>query len=128
MTEPSRTSLQCRFSIRYLPGKRNCAADFLSRYLDLKAPPDGVDEEHDEDMTRAMAAATVAALDLSEHLTLDEEMVLQASLEDPSYQLLVAKVLASDWHPHGSQEITCLRPYYDVRHGLGVSGDLVTYA
>ena len=120
-------TLQYRFTVRYLPGKRNCAADFLSRYPALKAPPDGQDEEQMEELAGAMAAATVAALSFTECLTLDEEVVLQASQEDPVYQLLVAKVLTGDWHPHRAQELECLRPFYSVRNRLSVSRGLVTY-
>ena len=32
-------TLQFKFTIRYLPGKKNCAADFLSRYPSMKATP-----------------------------------------------------------------------------------------
>lgn len=87
----------------------------------MKTEPDVVDEEQDEELSVAMAVATVAALDLSECLTLDEDIVLQASQDDPVYQLLVAKVLAGDWHPQRSLELSCLRPYYNVRDRLGVS-------
>ena len=120
-------TLQYRFTIRYLPGKRNCAADFLSRYPALKAPPDGQDEEQVEELTGALAAATVAALEFSERLALDEEAVLKESQQDPTYQLLVAKVLAGDWNSNKGQEIACLRPFYNVRDRLAVSRGLVTY-
>ena len=62
-----------------------------------------------------MPAATVAALNFDNCLTLDKDRVLQASQQDPVYQLFVAKVLAGDWHPHRAQEIECLWPYYSVR-------------
>ena len=78
-------TLQYRFTARYVPGKRNCAADFLSRYPALKAPPDGHDEEQMEELAGAMAAATVAALVFDERLTLDEEVVLRASQKDPAF-------------------------------------------
>ena len=120
-------TLQHRFTVRYLPGKRNCAADLLSRFPAMKIPPDTTDEEQDEELAAAMAASVVAALDLSDSLTLDEDMVLQASQDDPVYQLLVAKVLAGDWHPQRAQELACLRPYYNVRDRLGTSRGLVTY-
>ena len=121
-------TLQFKFTIRYLPGKKNCAADFLSRYPSMKSPPSVLDEEQDEELSVAMAVATVAALDIQESLTLDEDMVLQASRDDPVYQLLVARVLAGDWHPQRSQELACLRPFYGIRERLGVSRGLVTYA
>ncbi|KAK4313454.1 hypothetical protein Pmani_015211 [Petrolisthes manimaculis] len=120
-------TLQYQLTMRYLPGKRNCAADFLSRYPSMRTPPDATDEEQGEDLAAAMAAAVVANLDLSDSLTLDEDMVLQASQDDPVYQLLIARVLAGDWHPQKAQEIACLRQYYSVRERLGVSRGLVTY-
>lgn len=97
MTEPSQTSptcvsclkertLQYRVTVRSLLGKRNCPADFLSRYSALKTQPDFLDK----DLSVGMAAATVPSLDFGKRATLDEDMVLQASLEDPIYQLLVA--------------------------------------
>ena len=78
-------TLQFKFTIRYLPGKKNCAADFLSRYPSMKAIPGALEEEQDEELSVAMAVATVAALELQDSLTLDEDMVLQASKNDPVY-------------------------------------------
>ena len=121
-------TLPYQFTIRYLPGKRNCAADFLSRYPAMKTQPDVADEDLDSDLVVAMATATVAALDLGDRITLDEDTVLQASQDDPTYQLLVARVLDGGWHPQRSQEVACLRPFYGVRERLGVSRGLVTYA
>ena len=121
-------TLPYRFTVRYLPGKKNCAADFLSRYPTMRTPPDAADDDLDGDLSEAVAAATVAALDLGDRLTLDEDMVLQASQDDPAYQLLLAKVLDGGWHRQRSQEATCLRPFYNVRDRLGVSRGLVTYA
>ncbi|XP_042224308.1 uncharacterized protein LOC121868104 [Homarus americanus] len=86
-----------------------------------------MDDDQDEDLVVAMVAATVAALDFSDCATLDKEMVLQASLEDPVYQLLVVKVLADNWHSCGSQEIACLKPFYNVRDRLSTSCGQVTY-
>ena len=120
-------TLQYRFQIKYLPGKRNCAADFLSRYPALCAPPDVADEEQANDVEVAVAAATVAALNSDENLILDSSAVAQAAAEDPDYQLLIAKVTAGDWHPHRAQELTCLRQFYGVRDRLAVSQGLVTY-
>ena len=118
-------TLQYKFAIKYLPGKKNCAADFLSRFPALKATPDEDDHELDEDLSTAVASATVSALE--EGHVLDEEMVKKATVDDPVYQLLVARVLAGDWHPQKAQEIACLRPFYGVRDRLAVSRDLITY-
>ncbi|XP_045122674.1 uncharacterized protein LOC123511117 [Portunus trituberculatus] len=120
-------TLQYKFTMRFLPGKNNAAADFLSRYPSAKAAPDEVDEDQDVAIAAAMSAAAVAALDLSGCTTIDEEMVLQVALEDPTYQSLVSRVCSGDWRPHKSQELACLRPFYSVRDRLAVSRGLVTY-
>ncbi|MPC59953.1 Polyprotein P3 [Portunus trituberculatus] len=39
----------------------------------------------------------------------------RVSGEDPVYKLLLAKVLAADWHQRKSQEVACLHPFYGVR-------------
>ncbi|XP_063859165.1 uncharacterized protein LOC135100132 [Scylla paramamosain] len=120
-------TLQYKITMRFLPGKHNAAAGFLSRYPAAKAAPDEVDEDQDVAITAAMSAAAVAALDLSGCTTIDEEMVLQVALEDPTYQSLVSRVCSGDWRPHKSQELACLRPFYSVRDRLAVSRGLVTY-
>ncbi|XP_076042081.1 uncharacterized protein LOC143025983 [Oratosquilla oratoria] len=120
-------TLPYRFQIKYLPGKRNCAVDFLSRYPGLCAPPEAGDEEDSNDMEAAVAAAAVAALDVADSIVLDNAAVVRAAADDPDYQLLVAKVTAGDWHPHRAQELTSLRQYYAVRERLAVSHGLVTY-
>lgn len=89
-------TLQYRFTVRYLPGKRNYAADFHSRYPAHNAPPDGQDDKQVEELLGAMAEATLTALNFDDCITLDEDRVLQMSRQDPVYQLLVAKVLAGD--------------------------------
>ena len=119
-------TLQFRFVIKYLPGKRNCAADFLSRFPALRAPPDAVDDELDEDLVIAVVAATVDTFE-QDGCIMDEETVKRAAADDPVYQLLVAKVLSGDWHSQKAQEVACLRQYYNVRERLAMAGDLLTY-
>lgn len=70
----------------------------------------------------------MAALDLSDSLTLGEDTVFQAPQDDLVYQLLVAWVLAGDWYPQRAQELACLKPCYGVRERLGASRDVVTYS
>ena len=119
-------TLQFKFVIKYLPGKRNCAADFLSRFPALRMSPDEVDNELDEDLSIAVVSATIEALERDGHI-MDEENVKRAAMDDPVYQLLMAKVLAGDWHPQKSQEIACLRQFYSIKDRLAVAGDLLTY-
>ncbi len=120
-------TLQYRFAVKYLSGKRNCAADFLSRYPALRTSPDSCDENLAVDLEVATAAATTAALTDNGCITLDEASVTSAAADDPVYQLLVAKVLTGDWSPQRSREVACLRQFYGVRDRLSVSQGLVTY-
>ena len=119
-------TLQYRFQVKFLPGKRNAAADFLSRYPALMSPSTDADADMNEDLAAATAAAIVAAAVHDSHI-LDEAVVRKFAADDPVYQLLVAKVLAADWHQHKAQEVACLRPFYGVRDRLAVNQDLVTY-
>ena len=120
-------TLQFKFVIKYLPGKRNSAADFLSRYPAMRLPRDTSDEDLEDDLEVAVACATVAALG-EEVLVLDEECVKSAASSDPVYQLLRARVSAGDWPKQKSQEIVCLRPFFSVRDRLAINQDLVTYS
>ena len=119
-------TLQYKFVIKYLPGKRNCAADFLSRFPALCARPDDEDHELEDEMTVAVTMATVDAMQ-REELVMDEDTVLSAATDDPVYQLLLAKVSTNDWCEHKVQEVACLRPFYNVRSRLSTANDLVLY-
>lgn len=119
-------TLQFHFQVKYLPGKKNCAADALSRYPALAASPDAEDLDMEEDLTAAVVSAVAAALG-QEGITMDQETVQRAAVSDPSYQLLLTRVLANDWAAHRGQEIACLRPYYTVRDRLATAQGLVTY-
>ncbi|XP_066969139.1 uncharacterized protein [Macrobrachium rosenbergii] len=105
--------------------KRNHAADFLSRFPALRTAPDRQDESFNEELMIAMVSAITE--NLQEQCTIDENIVEEAALDDPAYQLLVARVTAGDWNPKKSREIACLRPFYSVRERLSTSGNLVTY-
>ena len=118
-------TLQYQFQVKYLPGKRNHAADFLSRFPTLRSSPDRQDQDMDEELT--VAAVSAIFNNLQEQCTMDEQTVEEAALEDPTYQLLIARVTAGDWNPKKSQEIACLRPFYSVRDRLAIAGNLVTY-
>ena len=121
-------TLAYRFTIRHLPGKRNCAADFLSRYPAMKAAPEEEDLDLEEEIASVTSLATVAALSAVERVTMDEEMVVQAARNDLTYQALLAKVMEDSWLDRRSKEVTGLRPYFNIRDRLGAAEGLVTYA
>ena len=119
-------TLLYRFQIRYLPGKKN-VADFLSRYPALRTSPDSTDEDLAEEIEVAFVAA-VEAIIHEDCITLDEADIQKAASDDPVYQMLIAKVLAGDWHSQRSQEVRCLKQFYNIRERLSMSGGLVTYS
>lgn len=41
--------------------------------------------------------------------------------------MLVAKVMADNWHQQKAQEVASLRPFYGVRDRLAVMYDVATY-
>lgn len=92
-------TLQYKIVIKYLPGKRNSAAAFLSRYPALRTPPDTEDTDQEVDLIAVMTMEAVVALSQEAGITMDKDVVLDVASEDPVYHLPVARVLAGDWHP-----------------------------
>lgn len=120
-------TLQLQFTIKYLPGKRNNTADALSCFSALMATPDEEDMDQEKDIAVAVCAVTAAAFDYNCTVIIDAEMVAKSAADDPTYQVLLNKVLSGDCHQHKAQEAPCLRPYFMVRDRLAVVGSLVTY-
>ncbi|XP_064103417.1 uncharacterized protein LOC135213367 [Macrobrachium nipponense] len=120
-------TLQYHFSIKYLPGKRNCAAEILSRYPSLRAKPEDKDLELSDDLKVAMVMSLAAALEVEDVVVMDQETVLRAARDDPVYQLLLTRVYNGDWPQSKSQELECLKPFCGAREWLAVSGELITY-
>ncbi|XP_068224182.1 uncharacterized protein [Palaemon carinicauda] len=120
-------TLQFKFHMKYLPGKRNTAADFLSRYPTMRASHEASDVDLEDDIQVAVVCATVAALE-PDIIVLDEDCVRSAASNDPVYQLLLARVAAGDWPQQKSQELACLRPFFSVPDRLAINQDLVTYS
>jgi len=116
-------TLQFKFQIKYLPGKKNCSEKFFSRNRALKAPPDGDDNELEEELSVVTVAATVAILEQKSY-TLDEETVRMSAEDDPVYQFLLSKVIADDWHSQKPQEIECLCQFYVVCDRLAVGQEV----
>ena len=120
-------TLQYRFHVKYLPGKRNTAADTLSRYPSLRAEPEADDEEFSNEMTVAMATATAAALADDDGVVVDEETIIMEAAKDATYRQLYSRVLKQDWPKSKALENVNLRPFFNVRERLATTGQLVTY-
>lgn len=87
-------TLHYRFQIKYLPGKRNSAADFLSRHPALCAPPDATNEEQSNNVEVMVAVVTASAFESDDCVVMDSKTVMEAAAEDSDYQLLITKVAA----------------------------------
>ena len=120
-------TLQYHFNIKYLPGKKNCAADTLSRYPSLRANPDKDDVDLSDDIMVAMVTSLTAALEIDDVIVMDQETVKSAAQEDLAYQSLLTRVSNGDWARSKNQEIECLKPFYGVRERLAVTDGLITY-
>ena len=75
-------------------------------------------------MADKVEVAVIAAVDEIKHeggLTVGEEDVTKAAAEDPVYQMLIAKLQNGDWHAQRSQEVQCLKHFYNVRDRLSVA-------
>ena len=118
-------TLLYRFQVKYLPGKKN-TADFLSRYLFLRASPDSTDENLADEIEVAVIASLEEIIN-EDSMILNKSDIQKAASEDPIYQMLIAKVQAGDWHSQRSQEVSCLRQFFNIRDRLSVTQDLVTY-
>lgn len=116
LLQPKERKLHFRFQGKYVRGKRNSVADFLSCNPTLKLDPTATDINLDDDLTEAMAAFIIVMV---EH----EASIKRTAIDDPIYQLLPVKVLAGDWHQQKSREVAGLCPFY----GLVVVLDLVMY-
>lgn len=119
-------TLQFRFTVKYLPGKRNSTDDSLSLFAALRASLDPNDMGQEGDLATTLCAVAATALEQDVNVTMDEETVAKAAAEHPVYQLLFNKDLPEDWHRHKAQEASCLCPYFTMDR-LTLVGSLVTY-
>lgn len=101
------------FSIKYLKGSTNCAADALSRY-----PNSDITEE--EIMCAVMTAATVAAADEETGRIVD---IHQLEEEDEKYRLLQECVANNGWAEPKDQKCLTLRRYFRMRRHLSCLGE-----
>lgn len=88
--------MQFHFTIKYLPGKFNSAADALSSFLGMNAEPDTENSEQEEELQVAVCSATLTALSQDDCITLDEDDVREAARDDPVYPGLLAKARTGD--------------------------------
>ncbi|XP_068231405.1 uncharacterized protein [Palaemon carinicauda] len=122
-------SLHYKFSVKYVVGERNTAADTLSRYPGLKASPNEIDMEDVEEVCRIMCAAMIASFrDVDSDIIIDSEDVEKIASKDDDYQLLLKRVRNNNWPESRNMVEPALKSYFQVRERLSHINGLVTYA
>ena len=123
-------TLHFRFNVKYIEGKKNTAADTLSRYPSLVATADDDDAMEAEEMHVAASASVIASTHVIEDdvIVLDSRAMEKAAVTDTDYQLLLNRVRGNDWPGSRSDVEPSLKPYFQVRDRLGHINNLITYA
>ena len=122
-------TLNFRFTVKYISGKKNAAADTLSRYPSLRATADDVDIFDAEEVEAATSACVIASSYVEDDvIVVDSRDIEKAAADDVDYQMLLSRVRANDWPSSRNQVESSLKPYFQVRERLGIINGLVTYA
>ena len=108
-------TLQYSYSIKYLPGKNNVAADALSRHP--QSEPDTPGSLIDA-ITEASVTGILASVDtLYEYQSVTWDWVQTESRKDPVLSDL-AELVTTGFPEHKQSLPPKLQPYWDVRHEL----------
>ena len=115
-------TLQYSYSIKYLPGKNNVAADALSRHPQSK--PDTPGSLIDA-ITEASVTGILASVDtLHEYQSVTWDWDQTESHKDPVLSDL-AELVTTGFPEHKQSLPPKLQPYWDVRHELSRVGDSI---
>ncbi|XP_064098515.1 uncharacterized protein LOC135209691 [Macrobrachium nipponense] len=120
-------TLQYSFTVKYIPGKKNSAADTLSRYPVIRSPINASDSEMEEEVESSSVAALITSL-RDDVITLDWNSVKKAAESDVEYQLLKSMVAAGSWPVSRNLVDSSIKPYFNVRDRLGIVDELVVYS
>ena len=115
------------FTVKYIPGKKNSAADTLSRYPVVRSKTTIDDDEEDGSLNEACIASMTSSL-ADDVITVDWNTLSEVADQDPDYQLLRCHVSEGSWPASRSHVEPCLKPYFGVRDRLSIVDGLVTYA
>ena len=116
------------YRIKHLSGKKNLAADTLSRYPVGTLEPDSDDTDVSEDL-EALGAIVAALTSTSEDvIAMDPQHVKNAAQSDEQYQLLSQKVSSDSFAATRAQEDPLVRDFFNVRDRLCIVDDLLMYS
>ena len=123
-------TLQFRFSVKYISGKKNIAADALSRYPSVCNSIDDTDLAEAEEIEAQAAACVIASAYVIDDdvIVVDSSDVEKAAANDSDYQLLLQCVREDAWPVSRNKVRPELKPFFQVRERLGTIGNTVTYA
>ena len=115
--------------MKYVAGKKNNAADTLSRYPSLKALPIDTEIAEAEEVNAVTSAAMIASFNRTESdVIIDHTDVERVASGDEDYQLLLKRVRDDNWPRSKNLVESALKPYFQVRDRLSYINGLVTYA
>lgn len=69
----------------------------------------------------------IAALNAADRVVLHQASVVWAAATDPVYHLLVNRVRVKEWPASRLQEMSSLKPFYNMKECLATDGELVMY-
>ena len=120
-------TMQYRFTIKHMAGKKNHAADTLSRYPVGAASPDTDDEEDADALTVAGIIVAALTADADDVIATDIQHVRSAAASDDQYSKLLTKVSTNGFAGSRAQEESAVRDFYNVRDRLCIVDGLLMY-
>ena len=122
-------SLMYRFETMHIEGKKNCAANTLSRYP-LKVCRNDLNEEDEDDFDtlELHVKAVIGGISVQPDVlatSLDE--LMQVALIDPIYVKLLSKIKNNSFCKTSASEDPDIRPYFNIRDRLSICDNVIMY-
>ena len=116
-------TLEYSFTMKYIKGLKNLAANAFSRY------PVNMPDQDDIDDAAETNSIYLAEIHASNNVTsIDIEDIRSAVESDPVYKLLLEKTANGSFAATAHLENTTIREYFNVKDRLGIVDGLLTYS